>query len=1191
MICQKCGFKNPKGAKFCNQCGAELRIARRERDKGQRRRVAVLFADISGFTPLSENLDPEEVRDLIDDCLQRLAGVIYRYEGYIDKFIGDCVMALFGAPVTHEDDPLRAAISALDLLKEIKGFNKEKKFDLSLSVGVNYGLVATGDIGRPGEYTVMGDAVNLAQRLQYAAPRGKIYVSESIYENTKDEIVYKKLKKIRVKGKKEQILVYEPQRIKRQYSLRKIRELPLIGREDELKTLFDNFVRIKTGSGCVVSVVGEAGIGKSKLVYEFRRELKDDMYILEGRGIQYLSSSPYLVLKGIVKTLLEIKESDSDESAVKKVVDFINRTHYSSLLKIVPFLQYFLGLPLSRDDYNRFESMQPKDRVRLVNEALLTLLLRVSYIKPLVVIFEDCHWIDTETISFMSRLVEEIANKQIMVINMYRPEFKVIKKITNLNYYSQVNLKPLSNDDTVTLLYDLLNCKKIEERLVKLLMKKSGCIPFYIHELANNLINNKIIFVEDNLAKMKRGMESAVPRTLDELVMAKIDRLDSKLRKIVDIASAIGDEFSVRVLNILLRMDDGLKKGLSLLVQQGVLLPLKGVKGISSHDERYTFSHSLMREAIYQSLLKRLRKDYHEKIGFAIEEAHADNLREYYDALANHFLLGGQKAKAVEYLEKAGDRKKELYLNEEAIDLYQHALELIDKSQRIKIAEIYERLGKIYELIGKYEAALDAYSKMERYGSEDAILLVKSHVAVANVLKNQGLFDKALNLLDKSRKILKRMKEVTAPAVKIQLADILGIECVIYRIKGKIGEAEKKGSEAISLIKGVKDWEKYVDLKHSLAKAYGYFAIVCIVKGEFEKAIDLCKYNLKIAEELGDKQRSGVVYNTLGTIYRNQGKYDQAIDVYTTKLKISKELGDKNGVGIAYCNLGNVYQNKGEYEKAIELLENYLRITEDLGDKQGVSQAHVNLGIVYWNKGEYERSIRSFEKCLKISEELGDKRGIAVALGNLGEVYETKFEYAKAISLFDKYLAMSTELGDKRGIAMASSSLGSAHVEIGKLEKAEVYLKTAQRLYEEIGNKVAVGIVKNYFAHLRIKQDRLADARNDAKMALMLVKGTGATDIQIKALINMGKVSGASLDSKSLNESKGYFEEAVSQAKELKDRRLLADTYYEYAGVFLVGNKSAKSIARKSYRKALKIYRELNLRRRINEIEKIIKRG
>src|SRR4030042_383345 len=195
MKCPKCGFNNISGARFCNQCGSKL-VDELQRDKGGRRRVAVLFADISGFTPLSEKLDPEEVKDIIDSCLQQLASAVYRYEGYVDKFIGDCIMALFGAPVAHVDDPLRAGLTAIDMQKEIDDLNRKRGLRLELAVGVNYGMVATGDLGRPGEYTVMGDTVNLAQRLQYNAPKGKIYVSEAIYDNTQNEVSYHSPKKI-----------------------------------------------------------------------------------------------------------------------------------------------------------------------------------------------------------------------------------------------------------------------------------------------------------------------------------------------------------------------------------------------------------------------------------------------------------------------------------------------------------------------------------------------------------------------------------------------------------------------------------------------------------------------------------------------------------------------------------------------------------------------------------------------------------------------------------------------------------------------------------------------------------------------------------------------------------------------------------------------------------------------------------
>ncbi|UCG90930.1 MAG: AAA family ATPase, partial [candidate division WOR-3 bacterium] len=487
MTCPKCGSSNPEGAKFCNQCGAELReIVYRKKGREQRRRVAVMFADISGFTALSETLDPEEVKGLIDRCLKRLSGAIYKYEGYIDKFIGDCIMALFGAPVAHEDDPLRAAISAIDLMREIENFNKENRTNLALSIGINYGMVATGDLGRPGEYTVMGDTVNLAQRLQHAAPRGKIYVSESIVAQTRGEIIYKKLKAIKVKGKAEKVLVFEPQKVKRTYSLRRIKELRLIGRQQELKKLSDVLSKVKSCHGQVISVIGEAGIGKSKLLYEWKKCLADDIYLLEGKGLEYLKTSPYLVLKDVLRALFGIDKNDAQAVASAKLMHFIKEMHDSSLKKAVPFLKYFLSMALSVDDYNRFESMKAKDRVRMINEAILSLFFKVAETKPMVIVFEDCHWIDSKTIDLMYRFVEEITDKPIMIVNLYRPEFN-IGKTSRLSYFSRIHLKPLSADDTITLLHDLFRCKKIEPRLVTLLLEKSGRIPFYIHELATNL--------------------------------------------------------------------------------------------------------------------------------------------------------------------------------------------------------------------------------------------------------------------------------------------------------------------------------------------------------------------------------------------------------------------------------------------------------------------------------------------------------------------------------------------------------------------------------------------------------------------------------------------------------------------------------------------------------------------------------
>lgn len=1189
MKCSKCGTTNPEGARFCNQCGAELLAVLRRRDRGQRRRVAILFSDISGFTTLSEKLDPEEVRDLINACLQRLAGVIYRYEGYIDKFIGDCIMALFGAPVTHEDDPLRAVIAALDQMAEIKEFNQEKELDLELSIGINYGLVATGDLGRPGEYTVMGDVVNLAQRLQYAAPRGRIYVSNAVYKQTSDEIAYKKIKPIRVKGKKDPVGVYEPQRVKRQFSLRRIQELPLVGRQNELTRLNQFFHQVKSGKGAVVSLIGDAGIGKSKLTYEFKKHIKDQAVVLEGRGIEYLHTTPYSVLKDIFKNVVKASAADRAEKGAQKVDAFIKGMRKNILVKIAPFLKYFLDFTLSRTDYSRFESMKPQDRMRLLNEALRMLLVSMSEQQVLVIVFEDCHWIDSETIHFMEQLATQVARRPIMILNLYRPEFRISDKTQNLEHYTEIRLTPLSLEDTTLLLQGLLHCKTVDEQLLKLLLKQSGRIPFYVHELAQNLMQNNVILVENGIARLKHGMETAVPRTLDELVMAKIDKLDSELRTIVDMASVIGDEFSISLLAVLLELGQRLKNDLALLVQKGILQMLQDEHTRTGKEERYIFGHSLMREAVYQSLLKQTRKEYHRQIGRVIELAYKENLVEYYDTLAQHFLIGGIKEKAVEYLEKAGDRKQELYLNNEAISLYEQCLASTGTSDRPRVARIYEKLGRIYELIGNYDQARKSYQVMAEQDKADDALKVRSYNAIANVHIAQGQFDDALTMLNSSRKALKRARNMVHQDMILAYADVLRHECWAYRMKGSFDVAEQRGLEAIALIKKEKNWRHYEQLKNKLEYGYNALAIVYSIKGEYEKAIQLYEDTLLIAEELGDRQTIGHAYNGLGTIYRAEGKFDQAVDAYMKKLKTSTELGDKRGVGAACCNLGNVYQDMGEFAKAIELLQKYLVITEELGDIFGIGQAHVNLGVVFWNKGEHERAIKSLEKYLAISEEIGDKRGIVIATGNLGEAYAERFEYRKAVLLLERSLDLARELGLKTAAANASCSLAHAYGEMGDIEKARRCIGAAHDFFMKGGNKRAIGNVCNVLARLALLQNDIKKALAYAENAVRCGEETNTREILVYALLNQASAYRKAKASQLQKKSDRTFKAALAQARKLANLKPFADVNFEYARLLSTGNKGDRNAARKHLQQAMTVYKEQKILNRVKEIEKLLK--
>lgn len=1185
MKCPKCRAANPPEAKFCNQCGSPLQTVPRRREQGQRRRVAVVFSDISGFTQLSETLDPEEVRDLIDACLQRLAAVIYRYEGYIDKFIGDCIMALFGAPVTHEDDPLRSVIAALDQMKEIEAFNYEKNLDLALSIGINYGLVATGDLGRPGEYTVMGDVVNLAQRLQYAAPRGHIYASNTVYEQTQNEVSYKKLKKITVKGKREPVAVYTPVDVKRHYSLRKIQEIPLIGRHSELEILSALFEKARTGHGQAVSVIGEAGIGKSKLTYEFRKSIQKDARIIEGRGIEYLQNSPYLVLKDMVRQVLHIDVNEPVKSTLAKIKKFSQSTNKSSLTEITPFINYFLDLPMIKDEANRFKSMKPHDRQRLLHESLMSLFIIIAQQEPLVLVFEDCHWIDSETADFMRQLVAHIQDKSIFIINLFRPEFDIGHKVPKLKHYSHISLAPLSEKETVMLLIGLLHCSDIERPLVDLLMKKSGRIPFYVHELTNNLIRNNIIIIQNNIARLKQGMETAVPRTLDELVMAKVDRLGTELRAIVDVASVIGDEFSKRLLDTLFELGDRLNRALASLITNGMIQPTD-ITGQAGDDERFAFSHSLMREAVYQSLLKQTRKAYHRQIGYAIELVFADHLYEYYDALANHFHQAEEVIKKIEYLEKAGDRKAELYMNKQAIDLYAQVLQMIGEDDNVRIARIHEKLGKVYDLIGDSKKARNAFENVLENSQDDIVMRYNATYALANNLQRQGKYDEALSLIDRSRGELKKAKKVET----IIHADITArndaLECWIYRVQGKINEAESKGQHAITTIHKVKGWQDSRVLKKTLHMAGNHLAIVHVFKGEYDQALTLCEHNLSVVKDLGDQQALGNIYNTMGSIYRQQGKYDQAVDALSKKLQISKQLGDLLGVGIGLCNLGNAYQHKGEFDKAIEFFSQGLCNMEQGEDRQNMGVANMNLGIVHFYIGEYAKSIEFFNTALKIAEEIGDKRGVGIAFGNMGEVYASQGNFKKAEELLIKYLENCLELGDKANLGSAALNLAIVYTDQGHHKKAEEHLTKAKKVFESIGNPLSLAGYFEALAYWHLQQGNYEATQSAAKSAIDLVQGTSAIDVHTKALRDLAQAILYKGDKKAFQQANELFKKAISIVEGIRDRRLCADIYFDYANALIEGSVKDKKAAKDYFKKAKSLYTQLKLTKLVNAINK-----
>ena len=616
MKCPECGFNNPENARFCAGCGIKLELSLKNKtesgpENSDRRKVAVVFADLTGFTSLSENLDPEEVADLINDIFQRLGDVIKKYEGYIDKYMGDCVMALFGAPFSHEDDPLRSVLCGMEMMgamKDLKG--------LSLSIGINYGMVLAGKVGseQKMEYTVMGDTVNLAQRLESVAEKGQILVSEKIWELTKDQILYKNRGTVSVKGRKAEVNIYEPEKVIKLHKEREHYTFKIVGRKRELgilKKLFDKSIYGKPQS---VLIKGEAGIGKSKLVYEFRRTISADVDIIECRGIEYLQGSPFRGLRELFKSFFKITDNDSPKNILRKLDAFVNRL--DNFRKQWYFLvKYFFSLPLDEKEDKILQAMNPEDRIRIIQEMFFSMIKEITEKNKCIFIFEDSHWLDEETLQFSFKILSEIKKGKILLLHLTRPDTGY-PELAEIKGAVTINLSSLSEKEIAELVSSIFNCRSISRKLNGFLISKSGSNPFFVRELAQLLKAEEMIIINNKTAELKETGKLSIPENLNKLIISRIDKLNERLKMIIQAASVIGKDFSSKLLDNLIEFGAELSADLEIIEEKDLIENVSKEFQVSLTDrDDYSFKHIITRDTVYESILIKKRKEYHKNLG------------------------------------------------------------------------------------------------------------------------------------------------------------------------------------------------------------------------------------------------------------------------------------------------------------------------------------------------------------------------------------------------------------------------------------------------------------------------------------------------------------------------------------------------------------------------------------------------
>ena len=684
---------------------AEKILTSRSALEGERKQVTVLFCDLANSTSIAERIGPEAMHTLLNRFFEFALNEVHRYEGTVNQFLGDGFMALFGAPLAHEDHARRGVLAALALQRTLKEADIGKLYGVEclFRMGLNSGLVVVGSIGDNlrMDYSAVGDTTNLASRLQEHAVPGDILVSESTSRLVHGYVRLEALAPVEVKGKMEPVPIYKvigtlPRRSP--IASRGERTLSaFVGRERELATLEEIFAQVERGHGQVVGIVAEAGGGKSRLLYEFRQRLQDKrVTYLEGRCLSYGQTIPYHPLIEVLRQNCDIIETNSPEAIIEKVRFALQEVGMDAEESALYLLQ-LLGV---KEGTEPLAVLTPEAIRTRTFETLKQMSLNGSQRRPLIFEIEDLHWIDKTSETYLASLVESVPGAAMLLLTTYRPGYR--PPWIDKSYATQLSLRSLTLQDSATVVHSTSQHTALPAPLQQRIIEKAEGNPFFLEELTRAVIEHG-----------EFQADIAVPDTIQGVLSARIDRLPEAHKRLLQTASVLGREFFPR---LLAAMWDG----------TGALGPmLLDLKRLEFLYERaggqqpvYVFKHALTQEVAYDSVLIPRRQRLHAAAGHAMERLYPDWLAEHYEALAHHFTHGAVWEKAFDYLTRSGDKARQAYANQEAIAFYTHAIEVsgrmtppLDTEQ---LLSVYEGRGLVWFLLTKYDEAIADFELMRR---------------------------------------------------------------------------------------------------------------------------------------------------------------------------------------------------------------------------------------------------------------------------------------------------------------------------------------------------------------------------------------------------------------------------------------------------------------------------------------------
>ena len=956
--CAKCGNELRPAARFCDACGqavagaaeapapaprdytprhlADRILTSRSALEGERKHVTVLFADVAGFTPLGERLDAEEIHALMDRCFQRILAQVHRYEGTVNQFTGDGVMALFGAPLALEDAPRRAVLAALAIQTALAPLAAEVRErhgrDFRMRIGIHTGAVVVGRIGDDlrMDYTAVGDTTNLAARLQQAAEPGEILVSEASAGPVRGFFDLEAREPLELKGIGRPVRAFRVRgergvsgRI--EAAIASAGLTPLVGRGAELDALQAAFESARQGRGRAVFVVGEAGIGKSRLVYEFRQRLASErLFWVEGRCASFARDTAFLPVIDALRRSFGIDDRDDDAAAIARLEAGIEALH-SDIAWTLPFLRQLLSLPPGDPSLLQMSAVERRSET---SRALHTLFLHGVERRPLVFVVEDLHWIDPASEELLGFLADAIPASRALFVFTHRPGYR--HPFGDRSYHERLNLGPLSSREAGAMASAMLDVEVLPEALGRLIAGKSDGNPLFVEEITKSLLDEGVVRRENGRVTLSRQLaEISVPDSIQGVLMARIDRLSDEPKRAIQMASVIGREFAVRLLDRIVELGErteavvGELKALELIYQK------------TAHPElAFMFKHALTHEVAYQSVLVQRRKALHHLVANAIEELYRDRLAEHYEALAHHFTRAEDWDKALDYHERAAAKAADAFANQSAVEHCQRALDIAERigapvERRIQLEQLLGRIGFLASDFGVGAQALQRAAELDEPGRKRAMNLALAGTGFLWAHDYARSRSATARALEEARATGSAAAEATALSTSSLMRSVEGdFTEEVFELGVRAGELADRSSDPEAIVWSVSAlYHKHV--------------------GAFRRAIEIAEHMLAAARRQPTLFPAMPLW-VLGLALGGIGEYARAVALFSEAIQVTDRVGQTALKCRLLNSLGWLFAEIGAHELASRYNRDSALLAAEMVRRElvpGAPELYANAGI------------------------------------------------------------------------------------------------------------------------------------------------------------------------------------------------------------------------------------------------------